>query len=153
MAVPERILRLSGSYCRKDGVSEEDFHRFMSTDHAVKCAKIHEKYGILKYQLAPLANSLKLPWPTDEHDVIIEYYFKDVSSLLNISADEDFKALHVECEPFIRMDTTIITLTWIEVYLEDGKIVNIDSEGKSLQPSFAEQSRIELATKAADKYY
>lgn len=50
MAKPERVLRMSGSYHRKEGVSEEEFHRF-SRYHAVKCAKIHEKYGILKYQI------------------------------------------------------------------------------------------------------
>ena len=51
MAAPNRILRLTGSYKKLDGVSEADFHKFMSTDHAVKSAKIHERYGILKYQL------------------------------------------------------------------------------------------------------
>lgn len=40
--------------------------------------------------------------------------------------------LFVECEPFIRMGTTVISLTWIEVYLENGKTVNIDADGKSL---------------------
>jgi hypothetical protein len=48
---PQRILRLTGSYSKLDGVSEADFHHFISTDHAVKSAKIHERYGILKYQL------------------------------------------------------------------------------------------------------
>lgn len=50
MAKLERVLRMSGSYHRKDGVSEEEFHRF-SRHHAVACAKIHQKHGILKYQI------------------------------------------------------------------------------------------------------
>lgn len=51
MAKPERVLRLFGSYYRKEGVSEEDLHEFMSRRHGVESAKIHEKYGILKYQM------------------------------------------------------------------------------------------------------
>lgn len=51
MAKPERVLRLSGSYFRTEGLSEEEFYNFMSRRHGVECAKIHEKYGILKYQM------------------------------------------------------------------------------------------------------
>ncbi|ROV89111.1 hypothetical protein VMCG_09863 [Cytospora schulzeri] len=162
MAKPERVLRLTGSYYRTEGLSEEAFYDFMSRRHGAECAKIHEKYGILKYQLTQAFNtastralleSMKLPYAIDDHDLQIEYYFKDVSSLLAVSADEEFKALHVEATPYVRLDETTVTLTWIEVYLEDGKLVNIDGQGKSLQPSFAEQSDIQIADKPADKYY
>lgn len=51
MAKPERVLRLTGSYFRTEGLSEEEFYNFMSRRHGVECAKIHEKYGILKYQM------------------------------------------------------------------------------------------------------
>jgi hypothetical protein len=101
-----------------------------------------------------VADSLKLPWPTySGADVIIEYYFENLEALIGISSDDDFKALHVDCVPFINMETTIISLTWIEVFLEDGKVINISAEGESLHPSFAEASKIELSDKPADKYY
>lgn len=61
--------------------------------------------------------------------------------------------MHVECEPYVDLETTTVTLTWIEVYLEDGKLVNVDSEGKSLQPSFEELSDIKVADKPVSKYY
>lgn len=51
MAKPERVLRLSGIYHRAEGMSEKEFHDFLSHRHGVECAKIHEKYGILKYQM------------------------------------------------------------------------------------------------------
>lgn len=51
MAKPERVLRLSGTYYRAEGMSEKEFHDFLSHHHGVECAKIHEKYGILKYQM------------------------------------------------------------------------------------------------------
>lgn len=96
---------------------------------------------------------MKLPYIIDKHDVQIEYYFRDVSSLLAVSADEDFKALHIEATPFVRLDETTVLLNWVEVYLEDGKLVNIGADGKSLQPSFEEQSDIQVSEKPADKYY
>ncbi|RYP74292.1 hypothetical protein DL771_003113 [Monosporascus sp. 5C6A] len=160
MAKPERVLRLTGSYYRAEGLSEEEFYQFMSRRHGVECAKIHEKYGILKYQMAfntsstrALAESMKLPYAIDNHDLMIEYYFKDVSSLLAVSADKDFKDLHVEASPYVQLDTTTVQLSWIEVYLEDGKLVNIDSRGESLQPSFLEQSNIQLSEKPVAEYY
>lgn len=96
---------------------------------------------------------MKLPYIIDKHDLQIEYYFRDVSSLLAVSADEDFKALHIEATPFVRLDETTVALNWVEVYLEGGKLVNVGEDGKSMQPSFAEQSDIQVSEKPADKYY
>ncbi|KAH9903786.1 hypothetical protein F4778DRAFT_99637 [Xylariomycetidae sp. FL2044] len=160
MSKPERVLRLSGIYYRKEGISEKEFQDFLSYRHGVECAKIHEKYGVLKYQMAfnssstqALATSMKMPYKINDHDIEIEYYFRDVGCLLALSADKDFKALHVECEPYVDLSTTRITLTWIEVYLEDGKLVNIGPEGKSTQPSFEELSKIEMSDRPVAKYY
>lgn len=96
---------------------------------------------------------MKLPYAIDDHDLQIEYYFRDVSSLLAVSANEGFKALHVEATPYVRLDETSVALTWVEVYLEGGKLVNVGADGQSLQPSFAEQSDIQVSDKPADKYY
>lgn len=96
---------------------------------------------------------MKLPYSIDNHDLQIEYYFRDVSSLLAVSGDEGFKALHVEATPYVRLDETTVALNWVEVYLEDGKLVNVGADGQSLQPSFAEQSDIQASEKPADKYY
>ncbi|KAK8039456.1 hypothetical protein PG993_007867 [Apiospora rasikravindrae] len=152
MAKPECVLRLAGSY--------RQFHDYLSHRHGVECAKIHEKYGILKYQMAfnttstrTLAESMKLPYPVSSHDMEIEYYFRDVAALLAVSADADFKRLHVECEPYVDLAATSVTLTWIEVYLEDGRLVNVDKEGKSAQPSFQELADIGVAEGPVAKYY
>lgn len=51
MAKAERVLRISGTYYRKEGISEKEFHDFLSYRHGVESAKIHEKYGILKYEM------------------------------------------------------------------------------------------------------
>lgn len=96
---------------------------------------------------------MRLPYAIDGHDLQIEYYFRDVSSLLAVSADEDFKALHVEAAPYVRLDETAVALTWVEVYLEGGRLVNIGADGESLQPSFAAQSDVRVSDKPVDKYY
>ncbi|KAK6215891.1 hypothetical protein LQW54_004071 [Pestalotiopsis sp. IQ-011] len=146
-------------------MSEKEFHDFLSHRHGVECAKIHEKYGVLKYQMPSqlqtrfhlfimgLAESMKMPYTVNDHDLEIEYYFKDVASLLALSADQDFKDLHAECVPYVNIETTKITLTWIEVYLKHGKLVNVGSEGKSSQPSFEELSDIKSSDAPVAKYY
>lgn len=96
---------------------------------------------------------MKLPYSVDDHDFQIKYYFRDVSSLLRVSADEDFKAPHVEATPWSASDQTTVALTWVEVYLEGGKLVNVGADGESLQSSFAEQSDIRASDRPADKYY
>ncbi|KAI0506647.1 hypothetical protein F5B22DRAFT_622760 [Xylaria bambusicola] len=159
MAKLERVLRMSGISYRKEGVSEEEFHRF-SRSHAVACAKIHEKHGILKYQMAysssslqALGHSMRTPYQVNKHDLEIEYYFKDVATLLAISNDEEFKNLHVEAEPYFDQDRSKVTLTWIETYVENGKIVNINSEGESLYASVASLAKVEESEKPVGKYY
>jgi hypothetical protein len=100
-----------------------------------------------------VTTSLGLPWKIDDHDLIIEYYFRSISDLLAISADADFKALHVDAMDFITIDNTTVSLTWVENYLDDGKLKNVGEDGKSLYPSFAELSTISLSETAASKYY
>ncbi|KAI1810344.1 hypothetical protein GGS20DRAFT_594769 [Poronia punctata] len=161
MAKAERVLRISGTYHRKQGVSEKEFHDFLAYRHGIECAKVHERHGILKYDMIfnttatrALGKSLNLPYKLNDYDLQIEYYFKDVESLLGISGDKDFKVLHGEAEPYVDLTTTNITVGWVEVYLDNGKLVNIDSDGKtSLYPSFEEMSDVPLANKPADKYY
>lgn len=46
---------------------------------------------------------MKLPYSVDDYDLQMKYYFRDVSSLLDVSADEDFKASHVEATPDVRL--------------------------------------------------
>ncbi|KAG6361962.1 hypothetical protein INS49_010191 [Diaporthe citri] len=162
--MPER----SQNMCKVDallcigtqGLSEEEFHNYMPRRHGAECAKIREQYGILKYQMTfntastrALLQSMKLPYAIDDHDLQIEYYFRGVSSLLAVSGDEGFKALHVEATPYVRLDEATVALTWVEVYLEGGRLVNIGADGESLQPSFAEQSEIRVSDRPADKYY
>ncbi|KAK5637546.1 hypothetical protein RRF57_013261 [Xylaria bambusicola] len=178
MAKLERVLRMSGVYHRKKGVSEEEFHRF-SRYHAVVCAKIHEKHGLLKYQIvrdvflsclcsffSPMMRTGQqlfqcpsfrsehmTPYEVNTHDLEIEYYFKDVATLLAISNDEEFKRLHGESEPSVDHDTAKVTITWIDIYVENEKMVKINLEGESLYAPVADLAKVEKSEKSVGKIY
>ena len=95
---------------------------------------------------------MQLPYKLDDHDATIEYYFEDVASLIAISGDEEFKKLHVEAVPYLKMSETTISLSWVETYVDDKRLVNID-QGKSTHLPFKAQNDIVVSDKAADKYY
>ncbi|KAJ8133609.1 hypothetical protein O1611_g12 [Lasiodiplodia mahajangana] len=159
MAKAERVLRVSGAYYRNPDKSEEEFYEFLSRSHGVECAKVHEKYGILKYQMAfttpetrALLTSMGFPYGADDHDLHIEYYIKEPESLVNVSSDERFRALHIECEPYVDMNKITVDCSLIQVYLENNQLVNIDSEGKSEQLSFKELSDIKVSDKPIAEY-
>ena len=50
------------------------------------------------------------------------------------------------------MSETTISLSWVETYLEDKHLVNIQ-DGKSTHLPFKEQNDIAMSDEAADKYY
>jgi len=41
-----RLLRMTVSHYRQPNVSEEEFHRWVTENHAVAAAKVHAKNGI-----------------------------------------------------------------------------------------------------------
>lgn len=41
-----RLLRMTVAHYRQSHVSEEDFHRWVTEQHAVRAAKLHAKNGI-----------------------------------------------------------------------------------------------------------
>ena len=45
----ERMLRLSIAHYRNPDCSEEECHRFVSQDHAMKAARIHKRHNVDMY--------------------------------------------------------------------------------------------------------
>lgn len=54
-----------------------------------------------------------------------------------IVTDPDFQSLIAGDDKIIDVENVTVAAGWEEVYIEDGKIVNIE-DGKSLYPPFAE---------------
>jgi len=46
-----RLLRLTVSHYRPSHISEEEFRRFVTEEHAVQAAKLHAKNGIEDYSV------------------------------------------------------------------------------------------------------
>lgn len=50
-----RLLRLTVSHYRPSHISEEEFRRFVTEEHAVQAAKLHAKNGIEDYSVVSRA--------------------------------------------------------------------------------------------------
>jgi hypothetical protein len=58
-----RLLRLTVSHYRPSHISEEEFRRFVTEEHAVQAAKLHAKNGIEDYSIVSIAFLFKLDRP------------------------------------------------------------------------------------------
>ncbi|KAI1100212.1 hypothetical protein F4804DRAFT_336490 [Jackrogersella minutella] len=76
-------------------------------------------------------------WVIDDHDITVEFYFRNFADLEKMRADPDFRALQASEGPYVNLVHTIATLGWVEKYLDGGKVVNI-KDGKSAYPTWAE---------------
>lgn len=78
-------------------------------------------------------------WVIDDHDVTVEFYFKSLADLAKLSEDLEWQAIQQEEEPYIDRRNTVVSLGWVERYVENGKVVN-QHDGKSTYGSWAELS-------------
>jgi hypothetical protein len=76
-------------------------------------------------------------WVVDDHDMTVEFYFKSLEELGKITNDPEFQKLQQEEEPFINRTHTVVSLGWVEQYVMDGQVVNIN-EGGSMYPGWEE---------------
>lgn len=69
-----RLLRMTVAHHRQQHVSEEDFHRWVTEQHAARAAKLHAKNGIEGFSivstctLSDIAPSTLLKPATENHD-------------------------------------------------------------------------------------
>jgi hypothetical protein len=57
------------------------------------------------------------------------------------AADADFQALQAEEGPFISGEGAEISLGWVETYVSDGQVVNLDEAGKPTFLAFKDMSQ------------
>ncbi|KAI1809824.1 hypothetical protein GGS20DRAFT_595532 [Poronia punctata] len=144
----QRLLRMTLAHYKSEDCSEEEMHRFVTEDHAVHAAKLHARHGIEAYQIAftpkscrdasrELNEKLGSPWVVRDFDVQVEFYFRDMSTLPELAADPDFKALQAMEGPIVSRLHVEHTLGWVERYIENGKIINVGEDGKPMYPKFS----------------
>ncbi len=81
------------------------------------------------------------PWHVRDFDAQVEFYFRDMQTFYKGAADADFQALQAQEEPYVSARGAEISIGWVETYVVDGKVVNLDDAGKPTFPPFAEMSK------------
>jgi hypothetical protein len=86
-----------------------------------------------------MANAFK------DHDVTVEFYFRNFAELNKVNSDPEFQALQATEGPYVNLIHTVVTLGWVEKYVDGGNVVNIDDNGKSTYPSWSEMNDLSTA--------
>lgn len=76
-------------------------------------------------------------WVTDDHDVTVEFYFRSFEEVDKVTNDPDFQRLQAEEAPYISKTPSAVSLGWVETFVEEGKVVNVEN-GRSTYGSWEE---------------
>ncbi|KAL4745670.1 hypothetical protein BDW72DRAFT_198431 [Aspergillus terricola var. indicus] len=148
----KRLLSMKVAHYRQPNVSEEDFYQWVTEQHAARAAKLHAKNGIEGFSIvftpksfrdftSELNNMRGNRWRIRDYDAQVEFFFRDMETFYKGAADAGFQALQAEEGPFIRAEGAEISIGWVETYVRDGKVVNLDDTGKPTFPPFKDMSR------------
>ncbi|KAF2005803.1 hypothetical protein P154DRAFT_615757 [Amniculicola lignicola CBS 123094] len=138
----ETVLKLSSCRYKHPDVSDQEFHDYASNFVAARAAAIALKHGVLKMSQYHSPSSVKALTSADgplfwalapgfnilPYDLYIEIWVRKAEDLTAMVTDPDFQALVAEEGPKAVNDRGDWIIGWDEVYIEDGKIVNV--EGK-----------------------
>ncbi|GAB1206402.1 hypothetical protein APSETT445_005089 [Aspergillus pseudonomiae] len=132
------VLRLTSFRYKKDGISEKDFHEYGTRQHAPNAARIQERHGAIKVthiytpSISKKLITDKIPWAVrpgwsiDDHDVSISVYVPDPETLQAIVTDPEFQSLIAGEDEILDQTRAHVTAGWEEVFIENGKIVDIE---------------------------
>ncbi|KAH6648734.1 hypothetical protein BKA67DRAFT_538751 [Truncatella angustata] len=150
MATKERLLRLTLAHYRKDGCSERDCHFFGTIAHAKEVATLHVSKGLVLYYqvysttdtrnaLERFKRELGAQWTIDEHDLTVELYARDLATLRAIANDPVRATFPDKEAPYLSYRHVVASLAWVEVFVQDGRVVGLGEDGASAyKPSFEE---------------
>ncbi|KAH8669581.1 hypothetical protein BGZ60DRAFT_407827 [Tricladium varicosporioides] len=131
----EKVLKITSFRYKKDSVTDEEFHNFC-TDHGNKASLIQQRHGALKVaqyhtpsvtkkllvEMIPFA--IRPGWTLEDHDLMVQVWVRTTNDMAAIFTDPDFQALVVGDTPESQ-EKAHVTCGWEEVFLEDGKIVDV----------------------------
>jgi len=87
----------------------------------------------------------KRGWIIDDHDLTVEFYFRSLADMTKLSADPEWLAIQLEEEPYVNRERTVVSLGWVEKYVDGGKVVNFDENGETKYAAYPEVSDIRTA--------
>ncbi|KAF4271879.1 hypothetical protein KXV68_004861 [Aspergillus fumigatus] len=148
----KRLLRMTVAHYRQPNVSEEEFYQWVTEQHAARAAKLHAKNGIEGFCIyftpqsfrdftSELNNARGNPWRVRDFDAQVEFFFRDMETFYKGAADADFQALQAEEGPFVSGERAEISLGWVETYVREGQVVNLDEAGKPTFLPFKDMSQ------------
>ncbi|OJJ75993.1 hypothetical protein ASPBRDRAFT_192171 [Aspergillus brasiliensis CBS 101740] len=147
------VLKLTSFRYKKEGISWKDFHEYGARHHAPMAARIQERHGAYKIThvyTPPITKSLiteKLPWALrpgwklDDHDVSISMYVPDPETLQAIIADPEFQSLVAGEDHILDQERATVTAGWEEVFLDEGKIVDVERESWEALTAMGQDSK------------
>ena len=71
--------------------------------------------------------------------------FRTFEEVTKVTLDPDFQAMQQEEEPWVSKHHIVTSLGWVETFVQDGKVVNIQ-DGKSTFPEFAAMTDLSSLT-------
>lgn len=75
-----------------------------------------------------------------DYDLQVEFYFRDMATLSALAADPDFQAMQALEGPIVSRTHVEQSIGWVEMYVQDGRLVNVSESGKPTLPKFSEVS-------------
>ncbi|KAK9794231.1 hypothetical protein SCARD494_05808 [Seiridium cardinale] len=80
-----------------------------------------------------------------DHDVTVEFYFRSFAELHKVTSDPEFQAAQATEGPYVNLVHTVVSLGWVEKYVDGGKVVNIGEDGKSAYSPWSELNDLSTA--------
>ncbi|KAH7364090.1 EthD domain-containing protein [Rhexocercosporidium sp. MPI-PUGE-AT-0058] len=142
MASKERFLKLTIMQRRNPAVAEENFHAHWTRKHAPLASAWLQRNGIIGYTQYHTPKSTRdlaagvakeFGWTVSDYDGNVEFLVRSVEDLKKAVEDPEYpeKVLPDE-QRFMDQSNSVVTVGWEEVYVKDGKVVNIDQSGGSV---------------------
>ena len=98
----------------------------------------------MRNTLDEMNRHLNRGWVVDDHDLTIEFYFRSFEEMNKVTNDPEFQKLQQEEEPYVNRTHTVVSLGWVESYVQNGEVVNV-KDGKSTYGTFEESSDLSNA--------
>ncbi|OQD89876.1 hypothetical protein PENANT_c002G05869 [Penicillium antarcticum] len=125
---------------RKDGMSEEDYHNYISTVHSAHLKALLAKNDIVSYTMFPkqhntaaakaelMSTIYKDQMPDDkiaDCDALVRIVFNDVQDYVRVREDPHFLGVvNPDHAHFANFPKTKFAMGWYEVHVADGQVVS-----------------------------
>ncbi|MCJ1423846.1 hypothetical protein MMC29_001731 [Sticta canariensis] len=115
---PRRLFQWTVCAYRKPGMSEEDYHQYMSEKHAPLTHNTSETRKLLAKIAGPQFDNHA------EYDSFVQAVFKDVEDFVRMKADPLWREVVApDHENFADTKRSCMTVGWVEDHILDGKVV------------------------------